>query len=242
VTFARRQVKYASRPLATAALAVLWLIATPPSEAALIPSLDGSLVYDTDLDITWLADADYARTDVPGSFGFLSWPEAIAWTANLEFAGQTEWRLPRTLVGDPGCAQAVSTGTGCSGSEMGHLFYVELEGVAGEKITTHGNSQSALFSNLDGAGGWSETEVPGSPQAWLFRFNDGIQNVTGNTGTAGLRSWPVHPGNITGVPEPSGGLLLALGAAGLCALRRTRPARGSTCPSWRASWPSFPSP
>lgn len=148
-----------------AALTALSFIVPHPAEAALIPSLDGTLVYDTDLDTTWLADADYARTDVPGSFGILTWSAAIAWVANLEFAGHTEWRLPRTLFGDPGCTQAVSTGTGCSGSEMGHLFYIELEGVAGEKITTHGNSQVALFSNLDGSGGWSETEVPGSPEA-----------------------------------------------------------------------------
>lgn len=191
------------------AAAVLSFAVAPSGEAALIPSLDGSLVYDTDLDVTWLADADHARTS--GATGFvLSWPDAMAWVDALEFAGHTEWRLPRTLIGDPGCAQAQSTGTGCSGSEMGHLFYVELGGVEGEKITTHGNALVALFSNLDGVGHWSETEVPGSPQAWLFRFGDGIQNVTGNTGTAGLRSWAVHPGNITGVPEPSAGLFLVL--------------------------------
>jgi hypothetical protein len=68
------------------------------------------LIYDTDLDITWLQDAGLAAR----SFGrSVSWYEAQEWVANLEYGGFNDWRLPTT----PG------TGIGeLNEGEMGHLY------------------------------------------------------------------------------------------------------------------------
>jgi hypothetical protein len=47
--------------------------------------------YDTVLDITWLADANYAGTT-------MNWTTATAWAAGLDpyGSGITGWRLPNT--------------------------------------------------------------------------------------------------------------------------------------------------
>ena len=48
------------------------------ANAALETRLGGLAVYDTDLNITWLADADYAKTSGYDADGLLSWPDAKA--------------------------------------------------------------------------------------------------------------------------------------------------------------------
>lgn len=41
--------------------------------------------YDTVLDITWLADADYAKTSGYDADGYMTWTAANTWAANLSF-------------------------------------------------------------------------------------------------------------------------------------------------------------
>lgn len=56
--------------------------------------------YDTVLDITWLADANYAQTSGYDADGLMNWATANTWAANLSFynpaTNQTyaDWRLP----------------------------------------------------------------------------------------------------------------------------------------------------
>lgn len=52
----------------------------------------------------------------------MSWLDAKAWSASLNIGGITGWRLP---TADISCS-----GYNCSTSEMGHLFYDELGGIA----------------------------------------------------------------------------------------------------------------
>jgi hypothetical protein len=49
----------------------------------------GGLIYDTDLDITWLQDANYANS--PNG---MSWTEAMTWVQQLRYGGYDDWRLP----------------------------------------------------------------------------------------------------------------------------------------------------
>lgn len=84
--------------------------------------------YDTDLNITWLADANYAQTSGYDADGWMSWPDANAWAASLAFTDGVNtydnWRLPTTLRPDNTCSGrgVGASGFGCTGSEMGHLF------------------------------------------------------------------------------------------------------------------------
>jgi hypothetical protein len=60
-------------------------------------------VYDTDLDITWLADANAgvgSTFDNGGSTtdGRMTWVNANAWAASLTVGGFSDWRLPSVPI------------------------------------------------------------------------------------------------------------------------------------------------
>ena len=64
-----------------------------PTHAALI-DLGGGMIYSTDMDLTWLQDANYARTSGVSVDGLMTWDEANTWATNLVYGGVGGWRLP----------------------------------------------------------------------------------------------------------------------------------------------------
>jgi len=87
----------------------------------------GGLIYDSDQDITWLQDANYAATDLSDAWvssvigdvidghslvasdfikdsgnytGKMSWWGALTWAEQLVYGGYDDWRLPQTLPVD----------------------------------------------------------------------------------------------------------------------------------------------
>lgn len=106
--------------------------------------------YDTVLDITWLADANYAKTSghfTSGADGSMNWAEANAWAANLSFTDGVNvydnWRLPvvapinginfnysGSLNGSTDNGHNISAPgsvfAGGTASEMAHLFFNTL--------------------------------------------------------------------------------------------------------------------
>jgi hypothetical protein len=112
----------------------------------------------------------------------MTWTNANAWAASLNVAGVTGWRLPGTLQPDTSCGNQTGGvppqgfGFGCTGSEMGNLFYNVLGGVAGSSITTTHNANYDLFSNVQSNFYWSGTEfAPNTRYAWHFFFLGGFQ-------------------------------------------------------------------
>ena len=77
------------------------------------------LIYDTERNITWLQDVNYARTVGHSRDGQMTWPDAMAWVASLNYRGITGWRLPNARNPD-GSGPAI--GNNCGGSEIGHLY------------------------------------------------------------------------------------------------------------------------
>ena len=77
------------------------------------------LIYDTERNITWLQDVNYAKTVGRSRDGQLTWPQAMEWVASLSYRGVRGWRLPTALNPD-GSGPAI--GNNCAGSELGHLY------------------------------------------------------------------------------------------------------------------------
>jgi len=194
--------------------------------------------YDTDLNITWLADANYAQTSGYDADGEMNWADANTWAANLSFTDAVNnltydnWRLPTVAdKGTPGCNFA-STGTDCgynvdtATGEMAHLFYDEL----GNKAywDTSGNIQSGSgltntgpFTNLQANVYWSGTEyAPDTGYPWLFNFYDG--NQSNGPKYFVFYALAVSPGDVAAVPEADtwAMLLAGLGLVGVAARRR----------------------
>ena len=199
------------KPLILALLAGLAL--SGAANAALQTRLGGQAVYDTDLNITWLANAD--------ANGPMNWSQANAWAAGLTVGGFGGWRLPTTLQPDATCSSqsgGASLGSNCTGSEMGHLFYNELGGVAGQSITVTHNANYGLFQNVQPAFYWSGTQYDPS-NAWFFSFGGGIQYSYG-TKSSSLYALAVRPGDVGAVPVPAAAWLLGSGLLGLIGVAR----------------------
>jgi len=203
------------------------------ANAALLSRLSGQAYYDTELNITWLADANYAKTSGYDSDGLMSWSAAHGWIASLNAAnhlGVNTWRLPFVVdTGATGCVATAYSGTDCGYnvqtktgatvySEMAHLYYTTL-GNTGAKNTSGFDTGGACligpnycltnsgpFSNIQPNYYWSGTENAGAiNNAWVFYFGSGLQ--THSLKFNGFYAWAVSPGDIAAVPVP--------GAAGL---------------------------
>lgn len=163
------------------------------AQAALIDR-GGGLIYDSDQGITWLQDANYAQTSGHDADGEMDWNQAMTWAAGLSLTHNgivhDDWRLPTTLVPDSACSGVWGTGMlNCSGSEMGHLFYI------------YGVSTGApgIFMNVKGRASWSGTEVAlDNADAWMFSFDFGDQGT--NDKEVPYFAWAVIDGDIGAVP------------------------------------------
>ena len=217
--------------IAWLALVLTW--GTNTANATLIP-LAGGMVYDTDRDITWLADANYAKTSGytatlphPNSSGAMDWNEATIWAANLVYGGYDDWRLPTTQEPDPSCDDPspvggviLYLGYGCTGSEMGHMFYVNLGGIKDENISDHHNDMNYdLFSNIGGMNYWSSTmAIDSNPGVddwhYTFQFNLGphVGYQIFHSDNNSFLAWAVrNGGGTTQVPLPNTIFLISIG-------------------------------
>jgi len=210
-------------------------------EAALISG--SGLIYDTDLDITWLADANYAFNSgyvdtITTNFddGRMTWAQADTWVSQLDFAGSIDWRLPTASApSTDSCTfssdfNGITTyAYGCTNSEMGHLFH-ELGGTV-DIVANTSMFDENIFSDLQHWNYWSGTTTgigcdPAYPNVgcvWDFDFKN---SVTYNyTVGANFYALAVHEGdigNLAAVPVPPAVWLFGSGLIGLIGVSRRK--------------------
>ncbi|HRH80230.1 MAG TPA: DUF1566 domain-containing protein [Thiobacillaceae bacterium] len=157
------------------------------AQAALLGrDLDGNAAtyeayYDDQLKITWLADANYAKTQYTNSGGatgdadgWMNWAAANAWAAGLNYYGVTGWRLPTVApVGaafDYNFSSDGSTDWGYGNtsphSELAYMYYMNL-GNLGYCLPDGGDGDP---STCDGApqAGWGLVDGPALDDETLF--------------------------------------------------------------------------
>jgi len=170
------------------------------------------LIYDTDRDITW-----YDYTNPPGT-----WNTQLSWANSLvvQFGGITydNWSLPTALNldGSGPCA-----GWDCPGSQMGHLYFIELENpYVGEAVPVD-PFKKGLFQNLQNIYYWSSTEYSSDDYAWAFGFTWGYQDWYEKIDPRFSGIAVLH-GNVSVIPEPATMLLLGSGLIGLAGYGRRK--------------------
>jgi len=178
---------------------------------------DYQAYYDTEADLTWLADANYAQTSgYAAGYGRMNWADANAWAAQLTVGGNDTWRLADTSQPDASCATqsgGTSYGDWCTGSEMGSLFYTALGNVTGQATTYLDNT--GPFSNIQYYGYWTATERS-STNMYYFGMGDGSTNIGHEVGA--YYAWAMQTGDVeppSAVPIPSAIWLFGSGLIGL---------------------------
>ena len=181
-------------------------------------------LYDKELNVTWLRDANYAQTVGKSVDGRLDWYTATSWVASLSYRGVTGWRLPvvnpdsNTDWGYAGTDVGYNVKT--QNSELAHLFYVTLGNKAIFDINGNypqpgwDNINTGLFINFqldkNGFNYWTgTTQALYPPGAWDFSFLGGQQN-NGSSKLAPQYLLILKDGNI-GVPEPETNALFICG-------------------------------
>jgi hypothetical protein len=222
-------------------LSVGLLFATT-ANASLVSALGGQVVNDTDLNITWLANANLAATNKFGVSGIaadgrMTWNTANAWIAAMNasnngvgYLDHNDWRLP-TFTPDGTCGYQ---GYGCTDGELGHFYFNELGNKAymsnagvyqpdyGLVDDPYNPNDESLFSNLKRYYYWSSTDYSlNSTVAMGLHFDSGV--IGGDYKNVGMDFvLAVRTGQVAAAPEPATYtmLLAGLGLLGFTIHRR----------------------
>lgn len=200
------------------------------------------LLYDDVLNITWMQDANYARTQYLTSAGILgdadgkmNWNAATTWVQDLNFAGYDDWRLPAVNPVNGVNFNLTYSDTGSTdfgynlvkpSSELAYMHYTNLKNASlyapfgfrngcGDNLPDQCMLNTLPFSNMQPAEYWTGTEIaPNSDSA--FHFNTAIGLQYGSTKTGDERfAWAVRDGDVIAVPEPNAFLMILVGSLSL---------------------------
>lgn len=213
------------KPCILAAISACSLtLSTLSAEAALLSRLSGQAFYDDQLDITWLSDANYAKTSGYDSDGKMTYSSAKTWATNLSIDGIRGWRLANINVnGDYSVDDCqYSPQASCMDNELGHLVYYGEGAINGDGIYSDGTGP---FSNIQtGDYYWSTDQNIHPTDAYLYRLDQYPAILVQNKSYEHL-AWAVHDGdvaNVSTVPVPAAAWLFSSGLMGLAGYARRK--------------------
>jgi hypothetical protein len=206
------------------------------------------MIYDSIKNITWLQDANYAKTSGYDTDGRMTWSAATAWADGLTYGGYSDWRLASArLMGDDSYSRNGSTDLGYlnSRSEIGYLFLAlnnlpstfcpfsgppvvclptDNPGLQNTTFIDAATGLSVSFLNAKNDVYWeAETYSKNSAQAWMYGangVNSGLQTY-GNK-TSSLYAWAVRDGDVAAVPVPAAAWLFGSGLITLAGAARRK--------------------
>ncbi len=182
------------------------------ASATLIDRGNG-MIYDSFQNLTWLQDANYAKTSGYDSDGLMSWDDAMAWVENLTYGGYDDWRLPQLNI--------VSSGFGFSIIFSEILLGPSTTLAAGicfqPTVLNNSNQGSACvpgnspFSNIGSVPFWYGAEDGNA--AWASDVGGFLYPIALYPKSESFQAWAVRDGDVAGVPEPQSLALTILGLA-----------------------------
>ena len=188
----------------------------------------GGLIYDDVLDVTWLQDANYAKTTghIESLYiydqGIMYWDDAQEWVENLEYYDTVrnvvwdDWRLPRILPINNESYQDIFSYNGTTdwgynnistNSELAYMNYINLGDIAGYDINGYWSPEyqdienSGPFINLTKQYVWSQNPGTDSGSYRVFTFGLGSQSKSGTYYNRRGVAWAVRDGDVT-TPTP----------------------------------------
>ena len=123
-------------------ITVMLVLGHAISAHAAFIDLGGGMIYDDVLDITWLADANYAQTSGYDLDGLMTWEQANTWTTNLIYGGIAGWRLPTFDDSNPRPTSATSL------NEIGSLLSALTNGQFNLSLPGYSPEDILPFYNL----------------------------------------------------------------------------------------------
>ncbi|MBW1645904.1 MAG: hypothetical protein JRJ56_06205 [Deltaproteobacteria bacterium] len=190
---------------------------------------DYNLIWDSDNNgnsVVWL-DIYHYPTEAKDWASQKAWAESIGqhltynWNPGVVVDwGTNDWRLPSI-------GTVTSTGCNQTGSELGHLYYLELLDAEGNHLICNNNTQrgdlnATNFDHLAHGFYWTDNGKPTYTwDSWGFNNNTGKhETVPGMWGGFVLPIRTVESVDIAPVPVPGALWLLGSGLLGLVAIRR----------------------
>jgi hypothetical protein len=130
------------------------------SSHAILIDRGGGMIYSTEMNVTWLQDAKYARTSGYDADGLMNWADAMQWAQNLSYGGYDNWRLPTYLD-----AFEYQYDAAPPEHEMAYLLFTELGNNDGDLSFDYGPFINVLEADDVY---WSSTEFPPNNAGYLY--------------------------------------------------------------------------